>query len=935
MIDLKNLKLSDILPSSISDDPQIKSMAEALDPELQSVSFDTREALIVSRIDELPENVLNLLAWQWHVDFYEPELLPVEMKRSLIKNSIVWHRKKGTLWAVKQILRDLGLEPTIREWYEMDGAKPYTFAIDAVYKGNSIDLLSFLGEDTEKLLHLAVEVTKPVRADLLYLALLPEPPAIAFEHGYGFCFYGKCFYCGGWWPLSEPFLVDAVTLPDPRVLGMGSDLGLSFLSYFLFPAYGTSFYGDRLLFRLRSLGFDTHINFADRRFARCRDWSGRWMRRMWTDREFYWEPSHLCAMWSFSFAQGVYGGSEPMGSDNCVYSPGYWVYPDPPLYGSVLYGDRYPAPYRVRIDKYYSDHIAQQAHVETPRITRTIKDFVPSWIAYYLFPVYGTSYYGEASRFRLCSSHRENVINYADRRFARCRDWSGPWERMKWTDRELYWEPAPLCKMWDFSFAQGVYGGQEPMGSLNCVCSPGYWVYPDPPLYGSACYGDLYPMPYRVPVDRYYDDRFTHYSPLNILMFDCSREILLSSRSFYEDKGWGGPWVGRWGFTDFPSPDIEMDGFLANLIYESKPWDGPWKGSWTMGEIPCVDGGLDESVARLVNEGKSWGGPWEGQWTIGEIPCSGTSSDESLSRLVCEHKPWDGPWEGQWTIGEIPCSGTSSDESLARLVNEGKSWGGPWEGQWTIGEMPCPETSSDESLIRLVYEHKDWGGPWEGSWTIGNIPSLEIGLDDYLERLVCEHKPWGGPWEGQWTIDEMPCPETSSDESLIRLVYEHKDWGGPWEGQWTIGEIPCSGTSSDESVARLVNEGKSWGGPWEGQWTIGEMPCPETSSDESLIRLVYEHKDWGGPWEGQWTNGEIPCPEIGLDESLSRLVCEHKPWDGPWEGLWSVGEIPCAAGGSEIAIKRTSRDDRAWAGAWGGAWTVEYIGQISIIEEEA
>jgi P2-related tail formation protein len=95
MIDLKSLKLEDILPSSITGDSQVNSAAHALDAELREVTADTREALIVSRIDELPENVLDLLAWQWHVDFYEPEKLPVALKRNLIKSSILWHRKKA------------------------------------------------------------------------------------------------------------------------------------------------------------------------------------------------------------------------------------------------------------------------------------------------------------------------------------------------------------------------------------------------------------------------------------------------------------------------------------------------------------------------------------------------------------------------------------------------------------------------------------------------------------------------------------------------------------------------------------------------------------------------------------------------------------------------------------------------------------------------
>jgi phage tail P2-like protein len=200
MTDIKSLKLLDILPSSIAGDAQVNAMLPALDAELLSVTGSIREALISSRIDELPENVLNLLAWQWHVDFYEPEKLPVALKRNLIKSSILWHRKKGTLWAVKQILRDLGLEPTIREWFDI-GSAPYTFGIDAVYKGNPAEAMTFLGDDTLKLLRLAVEVTKPARAGMLYLVVIPDMPGLdPSTHG---CRYDYCAYAHGFLPGLE------------------------------------------------------------------------------------------------------------------------------------------------------------------------------------------------------------------------------------------------------------------------------------------------------------------------------------------------------------------------------------------------------------------------------------------------------------------------------------------------------------------------------------------------------------------------------------------------------------------------------------------------------------------------------------------------------------------------------------------------------------
>ena len=65
------LSLMDVAPPSITGDTKIQNLITAIDPEILSVSQDIREAFIISRINELPEKVLDLLAWQWHVDFYD------------------------------------------------------------------------------------------------------------------------------------------------------------------------------------------------------------------------------------------------------------------------------------------------------------------------------------------------------------------------------------------------------------------------------------------------------------------------------------------------------------------------------------------------------------------------------------------------------------------------------------------------------------------------------------------------------------------------------------------------------------------------------------------------------------------------------------------------------------------------------------------------
>ena len=131
--DLLELRLSDILPDSIAGIQEVQDTAKAIDPEMLSVSQSIREALILSRIDELPEPVLDLLAWQYHVDNYEPLSLPIEQKRAQVRDAILIHRKKGTPWALKQELKNIGFPVEIDE----DTGQPYIFDVRVLLNGQA------------------------------------------------------------------------------------------------------------------------------------------------------------------------------------------------------------------------------------------------------------------------------------------------------------------------------------------------------------------------------------------------------------------------------------------------------------------------------------------------------------------------------------------------------------------------------------------------------------------------------------------------------------------------------------------------------------------------------------------------------------------------------------------------------------------------------
>ncbi len=120
--------IKEVLPESLRVDENIKALIEAVEPELETIQAQIPNVLIYSRIDTLSEEVIDLLAWQFHIEGYELAETEEE-KRALVKKAIELHRYKGTRWAIKKVLELLNMQGVIKEWFEY-GGEPYRFKVD-------------------------------------------------------------------------------------------------------------------------------------------------------------------------------------------------------------------------------------------------------------------------------------------------------------------------------------------------------------------------------------------------------------------------------------------------------------------------------------------------------------------------------------------------------------------------------------------------------------------------------------------------------------------------------------------------------------------------------------------------------------------------------------------------------------------------------------
>lgn len=125
---LENISFVDLLPGSIAEDETIKAAANSLDEELQNINSGINEILIYSRIEELENaDLLSHLAWAFKTPFWD-ESLSLEKKRQLIKQSIAWHKRRGTPSAVEDVITTVLGTGLLLEWWEYEGA-PYHFKV--------------------------------------------------------------------------------------------------------------------------------------------------------------------------------------------------------------------------------------------------------------------------------------------------------------------------------------------------------------------------------------------------------------------------------------------------------------------------------------------------------------------------------------------------------------------------------------------------------------------------------------------------------------------------------------------------------------------------------------------------------------------------------------------------------------------------------------
>lgn len=123
----------DSLPAPILEDKHLSQLAEVAARVFIKVYGQRWRSALYSRIDDLEEDLLDILAVDLKIDWYDYNS-PIETKRRFIKDSWFIHKQMGSRAAVERALCDVWPGSILEEWFEYDG-DPYHFRIilDAGY----------------------------------------------------------------------------------------------------------------------------------------------------------------------------------------------------------------------------------------------------------------------------------------------------------------------------------------------------------------------------------------------------------------------------------------------------------------------------------------------------------------------------------------------------------------------------------------------------------------------------------------------------------------------------------------------------------------------------------------------------------------------------------------------------------------------------------
>ena len=167
------------LPPALQKDPSAVALAEAMADLLAQRPEEIEQLRIYPVIDRLDERLLDILAYDFKVDWWDADY-SLEEKRRTLKDSWRVHKLLGTKAAVEMAISAIYPQTTVQEWFEY-GGRPYHFKLQLDLTG------TFWTEERPRRILERVNFYKSLRShvDGLEYTRYPAQPARLYVGGAG------------------------------------------------------------------------------------------------------------------------------------------------------------------------------------------------------------------------------------------------------------------------------------------------------------------------------------------------------------------------------------------------------------------------------------------------------------------------------------------------------------------------------------------------------------------------------------------------------------------------------------------------------------------------------------------------------------------------------------------------------------------------------
>ncbi len=203
-----------ILPPALRDDASTVALAETTAEVLANRPVEIDRVRVISNIDGLNEAVLDILARDFKVDWYDPDY-SLEEKRRTVKSSWRVHKTLGTKAAVETAIRALYPLTTVEEWFEY-GGEPFHFRVNINITDDTV------GPEKQRRVLERMNFYKPLRAHNDGVNYVISPAAFSE-------LFGDFYFCR---------LLMALSFDNQRVPVVRFDGGRSFDGEILFAQGG-------------------------------------------------------------------------------------------------------------------------------------------------------------------------------------------------------------------------------------------------------------------------------------------------------------------------------------------------------------------------------------------------------------------------------------------------------------------------------------------------------------------------------------------------------------------------------------------------------------------------------------------------------------------------------------------------------------------------